>query len=103
MLKVNEVEKITRDLLLQELEGDLPYAKEAVIESLRQLIIYLLLHNLEKLWNILYRIDVNEQKVKALFEQNDPGKIAPEMAKLIYERLEQKAQTRILYRTPPKD
>ncbi len=100
---MNEVEKITRDLLLQELEGDLPYAKEAVIESLRQLIIYLLLHNLEKLWNILYRIDVNEQKVKALFEQNDPGKIAPEMARLIYERLEQKAQTRILYRTPPKD
>jgi len=45
---------------------------------------------------------VNEQKVKALFEQNDPGKIAPEMARLIYERLEQKAQTRILYRTPPK-
>jgi len=99
---VNEVEKITHDLLLQEFEGDLPYAKEAVIESLRQLIIYLLLHNLEKLWNILYRIDVNEQKVKALFEQNDPGKIAPEMARLIYERLEQKAQTRILYRTPPK-
>lgn len=100
---MNEVEKITRDLLLQEFEGDLPYAKEAVIESLRQLIIYLLLHNLEKLWNILYRIDVNEQKVKALFEQNDPGKIAPEMARLIYERMEQKAQTRILYRTPPKD
>lgn len=99
---MNEVEKITRDLLLQEFEGDLPYAKEAVIESLRQLIIYLLVHNLEKLWNILYRIDVNEQKVKALFEQNDPGKIAPEMARLIYERLEQKAQTRILYRTPPK-
>ena len=99
---MNEVEKITHDLLLQEFEGDLPYAKEAVIESLRQLIIYLLLHNLEKLWNILYRIDVNEQKVKALFEQNDPGKIAPEMARLIYERLEQKAQTRILYRTPPK-
>jgi hypothetical protein len=98
VLKVNEVEKITRDLLLQEFEGDLPYHKEAVIESLRQLIVYLLLHNLEKLWNILYRIDVNEQKVKALFAQNDPGKIAPEMARLIYERLEQKAQTRILYR-----
>lgn len=95
---MNEVEKITRDLLLQEFEGDLPYHKEAVIESLRQLIIYLLLHNLEKLWNILYRIDVNEQKVKALFAQNDPGKIAPEMARMIYERLEQKAQTRILYR-----
>ncbi len=95
---MNEVEKITRDLLLQEFEGDLPYHKEAVIESLRQLIVYLLLHNLEKLWNILYRIDVNEQKVKALFAQNDPGKIAPEMARLIYERLEQKAQTRILYR-----
>ncbi len=100
---MNEVEKITRDLLLQEFEGDLPYRKEAVIESLRQIIIYLLLHHLEKLWNILYRIDVNEQKVKALFEQNAPEKIAPEMARLIYERLEQKAQTRILYRTPPKD
>ncbi len=99
---MNEVEKITHDLLQQSFELALPYRKEAVLEALREKIVYLLLHNLEGLWNILYRIDVNEQKVKALFEQQFPEKIAPEMAQLIYERMEQKAQTRIQYRNTGK-
>lgn len=95
---MNEVEKITRELLVQDFEIALPHSREALLEALRQAIVYLLLHNLEKLWNILYKIDVNEQKVKALFELNQPEKIAPEMARLIYERLEQKAKTRLEYR-----
>jgi hypothetical protein len=95
---LNEIEKITHDLILQDFELSASMEKKAVIEALRVAIVYLLIHNLEKLWNILYKIDVNERKVKALFEKNKPEEIAPEMAKLIYERLEQKARTRVEYR-----
>jgi len=95
---LNEIEKITRDLILLDFELSVSMEKEAIIEALRVAIIYLLIHNLEKLWNILYKIDVNERKVKALFDKNKPEEIAPEMAKLIYERLEQKAKTRVEYR-----
>jgi hypothetical protein len=97
-LILNEVEKITRDLILQDFELDLPTEKKELMEALRQALVYLLLNNLPKLWNILYRIDVNEKKVKALFNNNLPEEIAPKMAKLIYERLEEKAITRVEYR-----
>ncbi|OYU96924.1 MAG: hypothetical protein CFE21_01150 [Bacteroidetes bacterium B1(2017)] len=95
---MNEVEKITRELILQDFEMELPQKKEEILEALRQALVYLLMHNLERLWNILYRIDVNEKKIKALFSKNKPEEIAPEMARLIYERLEQKAISRLAYR-----
>jgi hypothetical protein len=61
-------------------------------------VIWFLFNDLEKLWQILYQIDVNETKVKALFHQNDPKIIAPGIANLIIERLRQKAKSRIEYR-----
>ncbi len=95
---MKEVEKITRELLSQDFEIALSMQKEQLLSDLGSAIIYLLLHDLEKLWNLLYKIDVNEKKVKALFELNDPKQIAPALALLIYERMEQKAITRIQYR-----
>jgi hypothetical protein len=94
----NEVEKVTHELLCKEFENLPQLSKEKLLIALQEAIVYLLIHDLERLWNILYRIDVNEQKVKALFAKNTPTEIAPEMAKLIYERLQQKAITRIQYR-----
>lgn len=95
---MNEVEIITHELLSKEFSNLPQLSKERVLEALREAIIYLLIHDLEKLWNILYRIDVNEKKVKDLFNLSNPAEIAPQMALLIYERLEQKALTRIQYR-----
>ncbi|MCF8253349.1 MAG: hypothetical protein K9H61_04180 [Bacteroidia bacterium] len=96
---MNEVEKITEELILREFQMEKGANKEAILQALTQAIIVLLLRDLEKLWNILYRIDVNERKVKALFDKSNPQEIAPEMAKLIYERMEQKAISRIQYRS----
>ncbi len=95
---MNEVEIITHELLSKEFSNLQQLSKERVLEALREAIIYLLIHDLEKLWNILYRIDVNEKKVKDLFNLSNPAEIAPQMAILIYERLEQKALSRIQYR-----
>ncbi len=61
-------------------------------------IIKLLMDDMEKLLNILYRIDVNEKNVKEIFAQSNPKLIAPSLAELIIEREIGKAETRIKYR-----
>lgn len=71
-------------------------------EWLTQQIISLLLNDMEKLLNILYRIDVNEKKVKEVFAQHNPKLIAPLLAELLLERELQKAATRIQYRDGKK-
>lgn len=67
-------------------------------EWLTSEIIKLLMDDMEKLLNILYRIDVNEKKVKEIFAQHNPKLIAPSLAELIIEREIGKAETRIKFR-----
>ncbi|MFN3444168.1 MAG: hypothetical protein ACK44D_00385 [Bacteroidia bacterium] len=67
-------------------------------ERLTALIVYLLLHKMELLLQVLYRVDVFEKDTKAAFAQNDPKLIAPELAKLIIDRELKKAETRIKYK-----
>ncbi len=62
--------------------------------NLTACIVYLLLNEMEKLLHILYRIDVNENKVKAVFAQQNPAAIAPALAELIIERELEKARSR---------
>jgi hypothetical protein len=77
---------------------DLDVPQDARMEQLRSLllgrIIWLLHYDLERLWNILYRVDVHEAKVKALFHLPDPKQIAPGIAELVIERLMQKIKSR---------
>jgi hypothetical protein len=68
--------------------------KDILVSELIQLI----LKSPEKLWNILYRIDVNEAKVKQIFSNSEPMLIAPELADLIIERMLQKVQSRMAYK-----
>lgn len=79
-----------------EIESSASY--ESLLTDLTSVVMYLLLHDMEKLLNILYRIDVNEPKVKAAFAQNDPKMIAPVIARLILEREVQKAESRRKYK-----
>lgn len=67
-------------------------------ERLTALIVYLLLHKMELLLQVLYRVDVFEKDTKAAFAQNDPKLIAPELAKFIIDRELKKAETRIKYK-----
>jgi hypothetical protein len=53
---------------------------------------------MEKLLHILYRIDVNESKVKAVFAQQNATAIAPALASLIIERELEKAEFRAKHR-----
>lgn len=58
--------------------------------------------NWEKLLNILYRIDVSENKVKQVLAYVDPKNIPQEIADLIIQRQIEKVKFRMNYQNPPK-
>lgn len=72
---------------------------EQLHQRLTECVVYLLIHNMERLLQILYRVDVDEKLTKAAFAQNNPQQIAPELARLLIERELKKAETRLKYRT----
>lgn len=91
--------KIGLSLLEKEFEIELKTDDLEELEAvLTNEIIRLMLYSSEKLWNILYRIDVNEKQVKDLFNSGEPKTIAPAISKLIINRMMQKAKTRLAYR-----
>jgi hypothetical protein len=81
-----------------ELQNPETITPEKLEQMLTEQIVFMLRYEMEKLLQALYRIDVNEQKVKAVFAQNDAKKIAPELARLIIERELQKAESRKNYK-----
>ena len=64
--------------------------------ALTQIITHLLDHQFELLLQIMYQIDVSEEKFNAIFQKN--GNIPQEIAELVIERELEKIQTRIKYR-----
>jgi hypothetical protein len=94
---MSEVVKITRELLSKEFGLNQAMVAAEFEQRLQERLVYLMLNDMEGLLQLLYRIDVNEQKVKAAFAQSTPQDIAPELAKLIIDRMRQKAETRVRY------
>lgn len=74
------------------------YTEDELQEWVQEHVVGLLLNDLEKLLSILYRLDVDEQKVKACFLANEPKLIADLIATLIIERERQKVASRLKYR-----
>jgi hypothetical protein len=60
---------------------------------------HLLQTDLNRLLNILYRIDVDEQQVKQAMLLPSEPEVADRIAQLIIKRELQKAQTRFIYRS----
>ena len=77
--------------------------EEALLQALADRVYQLIEENLEQLFSILYRLDVNERKVHlALKENNDiPANI--EIARLIVARQKEKAKTRMQYSSEEVD
>jgi hypothetical protein len=97
----------TTHLVQQDFEivvADADFITEEQLEKALSEVIYNMIeHDLEKLFAILYRLDVSEQKVHAALRMgNDiPGHIA--IAKLIIARQKEKALSRITYRQDKED
>lgn len=94
---MNDENQIIIDLAKNSFELSDRADFEEIKAEIESRVIWFLLNDLEKLWQILYQIDVNETKVKALFHQNEPKKIAPSITDLVIDRLRQKAKSRIEY------
>lgn len=69
---------------------------EAFVLELTRAIQYLIDKDFEKLMHLLYRVDVNEQKVKQAFSLEK--EVARELALLVIEREKQKVITRAKYK-----
>ena len=75
----------------QDLEDGLREIKENLTERIR----YLMDHDYDKLMFILYRIDVNETKLKQAFKENSFDNMPPLIAGLVIERQLIKAKMRM--------
>jgi hypothetical protein len=92
---------ITTDLVKKDFDMSLSEDRlitEAELEkALAERISYMIEHELEQLFAILYRLDVSEQKVHAALKMENeiPGAVA--VARLIISRQKEKAFTRMEY------
>ncbi|WP_277479358.1 hypothetical protein [Catalinimonas alkaloidigena] len=96
----NEIEKGASERLIRyfdlvEIRSETNSPFEYIQEKLTKAIEYFLAHDIEKLLNILYRIDVAEKEVREAMLDKKP---AERLSKLVILRELQKAETRIKYR-----
>lgn len=86
--------------LIRLINNELPFqlpekiSLDEVKEKLAVHITYLINHDFEKLVYYLYRIDVNESKMKHLLEQNGGENASSLIADLIIERQSEKIKSR---------
>jgi hypothetical protein len=100
------------DLLKNQLLNSLQLRPELVekttneaelIELIRQLVQELIDRDFEKLLLILYRLDINEKKVKEAIDMTGPANAPLSIAELIIEREKQKVVARAKYDTGNSD
>jgi hypothetical protein len=90
-------ELVATDLSLESgHELDMAVTEQELLSALIKIIAYLLDHDFNRLLNILYRIDVDENRVKELFASEES--VAIGLSKAILERQIAKLQFRSSYR-----
>ncbi|PKV66431.1 hypothetical protein [Pontibacter ramchanderi] len=80
-----------------EADHQLPSDQEELIRQVARMVLYLLRHNMNQFLHILYRIDVEEHKVKRAMLAASEEEVADNIARLIVERELLKAQIRFRY------
>ena len=103
---------ISVELLKQQIQNTLQLRPDLMDEAkdeadilnlIERLVQELIDTDFEKLLLLLYRIDVNERKVKAAIDLSGPEKASLSIAKLIFEREKQKAKSREKYKSESPD
>ena len=96
------VKYVEKDFTISEGNSLIPSSDQNSLEEFRLYLItklkFLLLEKYDALINILYKIDINEEKVRKVFSGKDKEKIPGELAELIINRQLQKIHFRKLYR-----
>ena len=75
----------------------------ALLDLIERLVQELVDSDFENLLRLLYRIDINETKVKKAIDATGPEKASLSIAKLILEREKEKAATREKYSSGETD
>lgn len=84
-----------------ELEAPEVISEQEILRALEIRIGQLLERNPEEFFQMLYMIDIPEQKLQAVLKEEDP---LASLARLVYNRQLQKVKSRLYYRTvTPKD
>lgn len=101
--KVTEIsESISKDFMIGNSNSLIPVADFINLDELRlylsQKLSYLMDNKYDSLINILYRIDVGEEKLSKLFSGTNRENISAALADLIIERSIQKAEFRQKYK-----
>lgn len=65
-------------------------------------IVWMIDHSFERLMQILYFVDLNEEEVSRLFSTAPPSDVPEALASMILKRQWQKLQTRATYHFPPE-
>ncbi len=90
---------IDKDFGLERKQEEDAFNYQAVINWLQREIQILLNKDLQKLLNILYRIDISEDKTKEVLAMSNHDQMAEMFTKLIVQRELQKVETRKKYRS----
>jgi hypothetical protein len=87
---------------IMQLEQSSAWDEQAYCILINQQVTHLLDHDINQLFNILYRIDISEHRVKDTFQHhNEHEAIAKQLTLLIIERLKQKIALRKKYSSRP--
>ena len=87
-----------------ELVNQEPFiSEEELVQALADRVFQLIEHNLERLFAILYRLDVNETKVHLALQENKEVPANVEIARLIVARQKEKAKSRMQYSSEEVD
>jgi hypothetical protein len=87
---------------LQDIDAVMPEAeKEKRLQQLTQYINMLIATDFNQLVQLLYTVDVAEQKLKRLLQEQSGQDAAPLIARLLWERAEEKARSRRQFSQPP--
>ena len=85
--------------LLQTLQAGLPGAEyNALQKKLEDHLRFLILHDQERLVQLLYTVDIDERKLKALLQQHPNEDAAAIMCTMILQRQQEILQAREQYR-----
>lgn len=102
----NAISKIIVDFDFDEEKMNLPEEVEPKLDQFRKILIrevsYLLENNLEKLKWILYRVDVDEKKLKKALTEVPPADTPALIADMIITRQIKKAETRAAFKKNEK-
>lgn len=88
---------IKNDFKIEDASLIVSNREEEIFSNLRKIVAQLLDHDMEKLLQILYRVDVSESKVKRILSLSDPEHLCNELTHAIIDRMKQKLYYRSKY------